>query len=368
MTENTGIQDGREQDIIKRKEIEVTPMVTAFSYLQKIIRSKKTERLEENLDHLEKEREEANKTLVSLSFNNDISKAPQPLVKDFKITDENYTKIFKKLLEIQDTETSEAMRLLYQYMYEQKSFNIDRVDGKKLLEMGGYKDIRPENIDKILRLILRYINITITVLDPVKTKLAREDKKSKVKTIYKNFTVLQIREFGTNKDEEGLEDGTKEMLLELSDVKFMDGYMEFINNVSRSYVPIKAIHKIPKTTAIKDKRRYFITNICDILSSLRNQPYVIQKSLEECMTLGDFHNNRWQTEKRKAWKPIESSLFEANKHGLLRYKWIFRTAKESEIQKDKLIVDDNNEIKSLTFKNKEKMILDSKYYGIVNPK
>ncbi len=191
----------KEETLIREKEndTEVTPLVTAFSYLQKIIQNKKTDKLEKNLDHLEEERKKEGYPIVSLSFRNDLSRATSPLIKDFEITAESYTQIFNKLLEMQDTETAEAMRLLYQYMYEKRSFNIERLDGRKLLETGGYKDIRAEDIDRILRLILRYINITLTILDPVKTKKAREDKKSKVNTIYKNFTVLQVKELSTDK-------------------------------------------------------------------------------------------------------------------------------------------------------------------------
>ncbi len=352
-----------EENIIKKNnDIEVTPVVTAFSVLQKIIRHKDPKELESNLQYLAEDRERDDSNLVSLSFKNKMSKAPQPIVKDFKITAEDYTQIFNKLLEIQDTETAEAMRLLYQYMSERKSFNLDRINGRKLLEMGGFKDIRPESIDKVLRLILRYTNITMTTLDPVKTKEIRSrNKKNQSDNIYKNFTVLQVKEFRTR---EKHDKENKELLLELSDVKFMDGYMDFINEVSRSYLPMKTINKIPKVSA-KDKRRYFIGNICDILSALTYKPYIIKKNLLECMDIGGFHNNRWKSEKRKAWKPIEVSLVEARKQKLLDYKWIFREIKEYEAEKDKILIDDKGGIQKVEFKNQKTFVLLDKYYKYI---
>jgi hypothetical protein len=185
---------------------------------------------------------------------------------------------------------------------------------------------------------LRYLNITITIKDPVKSKQASKNKRGKVKTIYKNFTVLQVKEFGTNKDTSGTNNNEKELILEFSDVKFMDGYMDFLNEVSRSYIPIKTIHRIPKVS-VKDKRRYFISNICDILSASK-RPHIIVKTLEECMTLGDFYYTRWKSEKKRMWKQIESSLIEAKKEGLLVYKWIFREIKECEAEKDGILIDD----------------------------
>ena len=83
------------------------------------------------------------------------------------------------------------------------------------------------------------------------------------------------------------------------------------------------------------------------------------------MDIGGFHNNRWKSEKRKAWKPIEVSLIEAKKQKLLDYKWIFREIKEYEAEKDGILIDDKGGIQKVEFKNQKTFVLLDKYYKYI---
>lgn len=304
--------------------IQVVPVPSAFTVLQKIIKSKNSKEVQLQLPLLLEQRQQDISPMVSLVFKNHSSKAKDPLVREFTLKAVNYDVIFHKLLEIQDEETQEAIRLLYLYMTEKKSFNLDKIDGRELLELGCYKRIRKEHIDKVLRCIMRYLGMTITVIDPT-TNIEKEyKKKNKIYTAYRHFTVLQVGHTYTEKDES---DTSKEYACALINVKFMEGYMDFINNVSRSYLPLQTLVSIPKVSN-KDKRRTFITAICELFSF--NQTTTLTKTLEECMNIGEFFYARWKSEKARAWKPIEAALIEAKTLNLLHYTWITKSNEELE--------------------------------------
>jgi hypothetical protein len=297
----------------KQEKVKVTPVISAFNVLQKLINNKNVDESKKNFSNMSLT-EPSNASLVKISFNNSISRAESPLVKEFTITAENYDLIFAKLLEVQDLETQEAIKLLYLYMAEKKNFNLDVIDGKELLELGGYSRIRKEEIDKVLRCVLRYLGMVVTVLDPnVETK--KRGKKEVIYRQYSHFTVLNVGK--THTREEKSKDG-RELIYKLTDVKFMDGYMNYIDSVSRIYIPLKSIVNVPKISS-KDKRRNFINNICEKFSYVRSE--VLSKTLEECMEIGGFVYKMWSKNKAKAWKPIESALLQAQDMNLIKFEW-----------------------------------------------
>ncbi|MFT4967850.1 MAG: hypothetical protein ACI9CD_000865 [Candidatus Deianiraeaceae bacterium] len=65
--ECTNQSSGEGNIIKKKKEIEVTPVVTAFSVLQKIVRIKDSATFEKDLDKLENERIKNNQTHFEVS-------------------------------------------------------------------------------------------------------------------------------------------------------------------------------------------------------------------------------------------------------------------------------------------------------------
>ena len=125
------------------------------------------------------------------------------------------------------------------------------------------------------------------------------------------------------------------LVKELVQVEFLPEYIEYLQQISRRYIPLETIRKIKKDNST-DKTRHFLYKLCFKFAGIKKNECIL--SLEECMNLGKFYNNAEHSLKRK-WRPIEKALEKGKEYKLLNYTWIFREPTQNEINQDKLSVD-----------------------------
>jgi len=92
--------------------------------------------------------------------------------------------------------------------------------------------------------------------------------------------------------------------------------MEHFHSISKRYIPLKIIRKIPEAKGT-DKTRHFVYKFCFKLASIKNNECVL--NLDKCMNLGKFFNKSERDTKRKC-KPIEKALMRAKELGLINFK------------------------------------------------
>ena len=330
-------------NFVRMKIHKLSPVPTTIEESQKIIDSKDTEIIENSIEDLEKVRLEKDEKAI-LNLVNTHSQAELPLVESLSIEQKTYQEALKNLLSLRNPETFEAVMLLFEYMNKNNSFEIKRLTGIELLKLAGSQEIRQKHRDKILRRIKSISNTTITVLNPEKSLKNYKNKKSEKGLVYKHFTLIKVSETVYSKRNEKL-------IVELRDIKFLPEYIEYIHKISRRYIPLETIRKIPKKTG-ENKTRHFLYKLCFKFAGMKNNQ--CELNLEECMNLGKFYNKGENSVKRK-WKPIIKALEAGKQANLIDYHFII---KETEEQKQ--------QIKEEDYKTIEKIII-TRFYPLNAP-
>ena len=255
------------------------------------------------------------------------------------IKQKTYKEALNNLLSLRSPETFEAIMLLFSYMEKKKSYEIDKLTGIELLKLGGSEDIRQKHRDTILRRIESIAGTTIKVLDPQASFKNYKNKKSETGLAYKYITLIKILEAEHSRR-------NPKLLIELKGIKFLPEYIEYIHKISRRYIPLETIRKIPKHTG-KDKTRHFLYKLCFKFAGMKNDQ--CELNIDECMNLGKFYNKNENSIKRK-WKPIIKALEAGKQANLIDFQFII---KETEEQKQQII--------ETEYKTIEKVIITRSY-------
>lgn len=332
------------------KKHKLSGIPTAYEESDKIISSKDIQKIEDNIEALERERRKKDEKAI-LELINDINKGKNPMVEIASIEEQTFQQALGSLLAIRNTEAFETMMLLYEYMEKKKTFKIDKITGTELLKLSGIKSINQEKRHRKLELLLRQSSIKLKVLDPEASIKNYQNKKSEAGLTYKIFDLLRIKKVtysGKN----------KERIIRLGDIEFLPDYMEHFHSISKRYIPLETIRRIPEDG--KDKSRHFIYKLCFKLASIKGNE--CELSLDECMNLGKFYNKAERNTQRK-WKPIEKALLQAKELGLINFEWSFRELSQNEIKKDDIETNLFHEISNIQY-NEDGKLLD-KYYKYI---
>ena len=138
----------------------------------------------------------------------------------------------------------------------------------------------------------------------------------------------------------------------------MPDYMEHLHTISKRYIPLETIRKIPEDG--KDKSRHFIYKLCFKLASIKS--FECELSLNECMNLGKFLNKSERDTKRK-WRPIEKALMWGKKLDLIEFRWKFKETEPQNITKDNINTNLFGEIEGKY--NNNDNTLNEKYYKYI---
>jgi len=323
----------------------LTPIPTALEQTYKVTDGAETNMIESDLEILEQElisnkkKRGANLPVINKT------KQRKPLVKSVSLESETFRKVLDKILSLQDPESFLVITLLYEYMEMKKSFKIDKITGTELLKMSGYKS-KPnqKQRDKILSCILQHSNTTISVLNPEKTSKNYKNKETEEGRSYRHFTFLRVKESNYSKT-------NPDLIVSLEGIELLPGYIDFLPAISRRYIPLEQIRKIPKRST-RDKGRHFITKVCFKFASIKGNSFDL--NLEECMNLGKFYTS---STKKRLWKPIIKALQSAQELQLLKFKCNLRQPTNKEIKRDRLkldvngiIIDSKKEINEILYK------------------
>ena len=282
---------------------------TAYEELHKIIDSKDFNKI--NVDELECERIKSHEKAI-LSLINKYGKSKIPLVEKLIIQQETYQEALNNLLSLKNHETFETMMLLFEYMEEKNTFKLERLTGTELLRLGGYKGIRQVHRSRILKRIENHIGTTIKVLDPENSINNYKATKKDRGLVYKVAYLIKIGKIIHSRRNPSL-------VKELIKVEFLPEYIDFLQQISRRYIPLKTIRRIKKESS-SDKTRHFLYKLCFKFASIKKEECAL--TLTECMNLGKFYNKGEHSLKRK-WSPIERALRRGEEYKLLKYNWIF---------------------------------------------
>ncbi len=331
--------------IIKKHRLSGIP--TVYEETHKIIDSKPLD--EVSIDKMEEERIKRHEKAI-LNLINRHGKSKVPLVEKLTIQQETYKEALTNILSLRSHETFETMMLLFEYMEKKKAFKIERLTGTELLRLGGYKGTKQVHRDRILRRIESHAGATIKVLDPEKSIKNYKSGHKDRGLVYKLVHLIKIKEVVHSRK-------NPKFIKELFDVEFLPEYIEFLQQISRRYIPLETIRKIEKTSST-DKTRHFLYKLCFKFASIQKNNCFL--TLDECMNLGKFYNKSEESVKRK-WKPIEKALQSAKEYKLISYTWYFREPTKHEISHDELKVD---LFGSITLFNQNNQIED-KYYKYI---
>lgn len=324
---------------------------TAYEEAQKIIANKDIKKIANNIEDLETERRKRDEKAI-LQLINDTKQGKKPMVEMITLEEQTFQQALGSLLLIKNTEAFEIMMLLFEYMEKNKTFKIDKLTGTELLNLSGAKSINQQKRSQKLELLLKQSYIKLKILDPeASIKNYQNRKKTEDGLVYKVFDLLRIKKIVHSNTNE-------ELITRLEDIEFMPDYMEHLHIVSKRYIPLETIRKIPEDG--KDKSRHFIYKLCFKLASIKGNE--CELSLEECMNLGKFYNKTERDTKRK-WKPIEKALLQAKNLGLINFEWKFREITDNEKIKDDIETNLFHEIAQAEY-NEEKKLLD-KYYKYI---
>jgi hypothetical protein len=324
---------------------------TAYEEAQKIIGSKDVAKIEDNIEALELERRKKDEKAI-LELINDINKGKNPIVQIASIEEQTFQQALGSLLAIRNTEAFEVMMLLYEYMEKKKTFKLEKITGTELLKLSGIKSINQEKRHRKLELLLKQSSIKLKVLDPEASIKNYQNKKGEAGLTYKIFDLLRIKKVTySNKN--------KERIIRLGDIEFLPEYMEHFHSISKRYIPLETIRRIPEDG--KDKSRHFIYKLCFKLASIKGNE--CELTLDECMNLGKFYNKAERNMQRK-WKPIEKALLRAKELELVNFEWKFREINNTDIQKDNIKTNLFHEICEVEY-NEEGKLLD-KYYKYIH--
>ena len=323
---------------------------TAYEEAQKIMNSKDIQKIAQNIEEYETERRKRDEKAI-LDLINDINKGKNPIVQIASIEEQTFQQALGSLLAIRNTEAFETMMLLYEYMEKKKTFKLDKITGTELLKLSGIKSINQEKRHRKLELLLRQSSIKLKVLDPEASLQNYRNKKNDAGLTYKIFDLLRIKKITYSS-------ANKERITKLGDIEFLPDYMEHFHNISKRYIPLETIRKIPEDG--KDKSRHFIYKLCFKLASIKGNE--CELTLDECMNLGKFYNKAERNMQRK-WKPIEKALLRAKELELVSFEWQFREINDTDIQKDSIKTNLFHEIAEIEY-NEEGKLLD-KYYKYI---
>ena len=306
----------------KNKKHKLSGVPTAYEESQKVVDSKNIEKIKENIDILEKQRQRDELAILELS--NTHRKSKVPLVDQLSIEQITYQQALQNLLNLKSTETLESIMLLYEYMEKQKTFKLDKLTGTELLKLGKYKGIRQIHRNNILRRIESNLNLKIKVLDPEESIKNYKNKNTNKGLVYKYYELIKVDKVVYSKK-------NPKLIKELVGVEFLPEYIKHIHLISKRYLPLESIRRIDKDSST-DKSRYFLYKLCFKFAGMKKEE--CQFTLEECMNLGKFFS-RSERNLKKKWKPIEKALIRARKLRLLQFKWTFKEIPDTERNKFK---------------------------------
>lgn len=328
----------------------MTPIPTVYEEHRKIIDSKDSKIIEGSLEALENQRiKEDLKAILTLVNDQSLSKVP--LTNKLVIERATYEEAVKSLVFLQNPDVLEAMMLLYQYMHIKNTFKIDFITGTELLNLGGYKGIRQKDRHRILSLILENQKTRMSILDPEKSIKNYTNKSSESGLAYKFYDFIRIK---------GVEHSKKNpnLIVKLEGIEFLPEYIEHIHKISRRYLPIKSINKIPKESK-NDRSKHFLYRLCFKFAGMKKD--FCELTLEQCMNIGQFFNQ--ERNMRRRWLPIEKSLLKAKKIRLIDYSWNFVEINQKKADKDNIDIDEFNNITNVLFD--ENGYLEHKYFKYI---
>jgi hypothetical protein len=320
---------------------------TVYEETHKLVDSRNLD--EVDIDKMEDERVRKHEEAI-LKLINKHGKSKVPLVERLSIQHETYQEALNNLLSLRSHETFETMMLLFEHMEKKKTFKLDKLTGTELLRLGGYKGTRQAHRNRILRRIESHAGTIIKVLDPEKSIKNYKSEKKDRGLVYKTVSLVKIREIVHSKQ-------NPKLIKELVGVEFLPEYIEYLQQISRRYIPLETIRKIEKESST-DKTRHFLYKLCFKFAGIKKNE--CQLTLDECMNLGKFYNKAEHSIKRK-WKPIEKALEKGKEYKLLEYQWIFRDPTDNEKKLDNLSINLFGVIDNVAMNTP----LDDKYYKYI---
>ena len=315
--------------------MKLTAVPTVVEETYKIVDEAKTNTLKNDINSLEQQREKQRLKQAVIPILNK-TKQRQPLVKSISLECVTFKEVLDTILSLQDTESFWAIALLYEYMEIKNCFNIKKLTGTELLKLSGYKyNPNQKQRNRILSCILRHSNTKINILDPERTLKNYKNKKTEEGKSYKIFEFLKIKRVNYSKK-------NPDLIVSLEEIEFLPDYIEFLPIISRRYIPLEQIRKIPKRTS-NDKARHFIIKICFKFASIKGDR--LNLNIEQCMNLGKFNNRSNMKYSKRIWMPIERALNLGQEVNLLNFQWNLRKPSKNEIKRDKLEVNNEDKIK-----------------------
>lgn len=342
----------------QRSKHELSPIPTAYEESNKIIDSKDVKSVREKIES--KVLTSKNSDLMKykkdekfiLNLINTSTQTKFPLVDALAIEQATYTEALKSLINLKNTDVLESMMLLYEYMEKKNTFKLNKITGTELLKLGGYTNIRQKHRSSILEKIWSNRHSKISILKPEKSIKNFKNKKTEKGLVYQEYELIKIKETVRSKK-------NPQLIVELTGVEFLPEYIEHIHKISKRYLPLKTIRKIPKD-CYNDKTRYFLYKLCFKFAGMKKNQCDL--TLDECMNLGKFFNKKEKSPIRK-WQPIEKALIRAKNVHLIQYIFNFREVTNSEIHRDELEVNSFNEIISYSYN--ESGELNDKFYKYI---
>lgn len=302
-----------------KKRHKLSGVPTAYDETQKILHNKDIGKIEAGIEGLEAERRARDEEAI-LELLNDHNQGKNPIVKMATLQEETFQQALGSLLAIRNTEAFETIMLLYEHLESLNSnYKADKITGTELLRLSGTKGINQEKRHTKLNLLVKQSAIKIKVLDPEQSLKNFKNKGQEGGLTYKIFDLLKISKVTYSKR-------NPDLIVKLEGVEFLPSYMEHFHLISKRYVPLQTIRKIPEEKA-QGKTRHFIYKLCFKFAGMQKNEAVL--SLDECMNIGKFFNKSERNLKRK-WKPIEKALLKARELNLFDFEWIFKPLPEHE--------------------------------------
>ena len=247
------------------------------------------------------------------------SKKEFPLVKSLEFESDTPKILLEKILSIRDPKKFKSLMTLYKYMLDKGVFELEYITGIELARSTGKNTnqrgkITIQERDKILSDLMSFDSVYITIFNPELTKkenkLAQKNNDVE-KNVYKKISLLSYSDIGYTKD------NTK--VTKLFNIKFMPEYTEYLNTISKRYLPLDSINTIQETT--QEKTKIFLYKLAFLFASKPKDIKIVELDLRECKNLAGIIGK--DRHPKAQWKKIELALMKGVKAGLLKYQWVF---------------------------------------------
>lgn len=255
-------------------------------------------------------------------------KTPEDYVKAIMIDEEiALGKFLEKIITLGSSQGFVAFMMLYQYMYDNQLLGkeIEELTGQEIIDhIYGDKSYRLKNKNKqrFLSCLIQLSGLQFYMKNFERTIEIRKKPGSEENFIFKNFTLMKVKETETLSDEK--------TIVAIRGVSIMKDFINLWHKkMSKLYIPLEDVLKISRDHN-GDHKRGFNLAVALRHAELGCDNDTIEWDLNYCLNAGQWRPAK--KEKSKAWRQIIESLEEGKKQELLDYTLIYYPNKPQKLR------------------------------------